>query len=672
MLVHFNCTTGQVRHKFHVAVKGETMLTKRNNQSVTSALRAWLVASLILGLLLVALLPSASLAQSANVLAVQADGETLVEAGFTKPDISAFTNVSAYNHVQLDLGISPFEAPAGYVVYLPLVMKNFPMIPNAPMLNAINNDDEDGNYTVGWSSSEGADAYTLQEDDNAGFSSPTTVYSGSSTSKAISGRDVGTYYYRIQASNAYASSNWSNVESVEVTVALPDCPQTGLWHGDTSQGGGRNIDFVVENSPACQIAAESLRIEFSDGCGTNRTTVFNASVPIMNDHFDIEGASTQVISDFSSFSTASGTFYYSAAGCTASGTWTAAFNPGASYVVRALAMQADGKIVVGGQFSWLGGQPRSYIGRLNPDGSLDTDFNPGANNWVLALAVQADGKILVGGYITELGGQTRNYIGRLNSDGTLDTTFNPGALGEVRSLAIQEDGKILVGGDFTKLVGVTRYNIARLNPDGTLDTTFNPGTDSINWSVDALAVQEDGKIVAGGVFNRMGGQTRNYIARLNPDGTLDTSFNPGANLSVKTLAMQEDGKILVGGSFTTLGGGARNYIGRLNPDGTLDADFNPGASSYPYTLAVQADGKIVVGGQFTTLSGQTRNRIGRLNPDGTLDEDFNPGASNPVYTLAVQADGKIVAGGAFITLGGETRYYIARLNPDGTLDTAFP
>jgi uncharacterized delta-60 repeat protein len=660
------------------------MSTNRIVQTLTGALRTWLVANLVLGSLLAGLPPSASLAQSAedgfnpgandsvNVLAVQADGKILVGVGFTKPDISAFANVSTYDHGRLYLGNPPFEAPTDYMVYLPLVMMNSPIIPDVPVLNAISNDDGDGSFTVSWSSSEGADTYTLQEDDNADFSSSTTVYSGSSTSTAISGRDVATYYYRVKASNAYASSDWSNVESVEVTVPLPDCPQTGLWHGVTSQGGGRNIDFVVDNSPACQIAAESLRIEFRDGCGTNRTTVFIASVPITNNHFDIEGAYTQVIGDFSSSSTASGTFYYSAAGCTASGTWTAAFNPGADYVVRTLAMQVDGKIVVGGQFSWLGGQPRSYIGRLNPDGSLDTDFNPGANSWVLALAVQADGKILVGGLFTELGGQTRNYIARLNPDGTLDATFNPGANGEVLALTVQADGKILVGGEFTNLGGATRYYIGRLNPDGTLDATFNPGNSGFNWHVDALAVQADSRIVVGGVFHSMGGQTRNYIARLNPDGTLDASFNPGANLTVDTLAVQTDDKILVGGSFTTLGGGARNYIGRLNPDGTLDATFNPGASSYPYTLAVQADGKIVVGGQFTTLSGQTRNRIARLNPDGTLDEDFDPGASNPVYTLAVQADGKIVVGGAFITLGGETRYYIARLNPDGTLDASFP
>src|SRR5437899_2664542 len=135
---------------------------------------------------------------------------------------------------------------------------------------------------------------------------------------------------------------------------------------------------------------------------------------------------------------------------------------------------------------------------------------------------------------------------------------------------------------------------------------------------------------------------------------LPDSFNPGANSVVFSLAVQADGKILVGGGFfTTLGGQSRNYIGRLNADGTLDTSFNPGANSVVYSLAVQADGKILVGGIFTALAGNGRNHIGRLNADGTLDTSFNPGANDLVGSLAVQADGRILVGGFFTTLGGQ-------------------
>jgi uncharacterized delta-60 repeat protein len=338
---------------------------------------------------------------------------------------------------------------------------------------------------------------------------------------------------------------------------------------------------------------------------------------------------------------------------------TDAFDPGANGPVYATAIQADGKILVGGYFTTLGGQPRNNIGRLNSDGTLDTTFNPGADYYVYSLAVQADGKILVGGYFTTLGGQRRNRIGRLNSNGTLDTTFNPGANDAVYSLALQADGKILVGGYFTTLGGQTRNRIGRLNSNGALDTTFTPAA---NDAVYSLALQADGRILVGGYFTTLGGLARNRIGRLNSNGTLDTTFNPGANDGVYSLAVQADGNILVGGYFTTLGGQTRNRIGRLNSNGTLDTTFNPGANDGVYSLAVQADGKILAGGYFSTLGGQTRNRIGRLNSNGTLDTTFNPGANDAVYSLAVQADGKTLVGGYFSTLSGQTRYYLGRLN----------
>ena len=381
------------------------------------------------------------------------------------------------------------------------------------------------------------------------------------------------------------------------------------------------------------------------------------------------------------------------------------FDPGAGGnfpFVNALAVQADGKILVGGSFTTLGGggtgtTTRNYLGRLNPDGTLDTSFNPGADSTVNALAVQADGKILVGGTFTTLGGggfgtTTRNKIGRLNPDGTLDSSFNPGANTAVNALAVQADGKILVSGTFTTLGGggfgtITRNRIGRLNPDGSLDATFNPGADN---HIFALAVQADGKILVSGIFTTIGGggtgtTMRNRIGRLNPDGSVDTSFDPGANGNIDALAVQADGKILVVGYFTALGGGGtgtttRNKIGRLNPDGTLDTSFDPGANNPVYALAVQADGKIVVGGQFTTLGGggtgtTTRNNIGRLNPDGTLDTSFDPdpGANSFITALAVQADGKILVGGRFTTLRGggpgtTPRNNIARLETDGRLD----
>jgi uncharacterized delta-60 repeat protein len=137
-------------------------------------------------------------------------------------------------------------------------------------------------------------------------------------------------------------------------------------------------------------------------------------------------------------------------------------------------------------------------------------FNPGANDEVRAVAVQADGKVLIGGSFSQLspngsGSVGRNCIARLNRDGTVDVAFNPNANGRVRAIAVQPDGNILIGGEFTTLSpnfgsAVTRNRIARLKPDGTIDPTFDP---SANGSVQAIALQPDGKILIAGDFTTL-------------------------------------------------------------------------------------------------------------------------------------------------------------------------
>src|SRR5215475_3419347 len=134
-----------------------------------------------------------------------------------------------------------------------------------------------------------------------------------------------------------------------------------------------------------------------------------------------------------------------------------AFNPNADNLVTVVVVQPDGKIILGGNFTTLspnGGAPvtRNRIARLNPDGRLDTAFNPNANGQVNAIALQADGKILVGGFFNganSIGGQTRNYIARLDATTGAADSFNPNANGTLESIALQADGKILVGGGFS-------------------------------------------------------------------------------------------------------------------------------------------------------------------------------------------------------------------------------
>src|SRR5439155_1113990 len=175
---------------------------------------------------------------------------------------------------------------------------------------------------------------------------------------------------------------------------------------------------------------------------------------------------------------------------------------------------------------------------------------------------------LAGGSFISIGGQIRNRMTRLNATTGLADSFDPNANAAVYSIVVQIDGKILAGGDFSSIGGQTRNRIARLDATTGLADSFDPNA---NAAVYAIAVQADGKILTGGDFNganSIGGQTRNFIARLDATTGLADSFNPNANFGVISIAVQADGKILAGGTFTTLApnfGAAvtRNNIARL-------------------------------------------------------------------------------------------------------------
>jgi uncharacterized delta-60 repeat protein len=415
----------------------------------------------------------------------------------------------------------------------------------------------------------------------------------------------------------------------------------------------------------------SLDNTFNVGTGFNGTALTTA---IQRDGKIIVGGC---------FSSYNGTAENRIARLNADGSIDNAFNIGTGFdnPVLTTAIQSDGKIIVGGYFTSCNLTVINRIARLNADGSIDNTFNPGIgfniNSIVYTTPIQIDGKIIVGGYFTNSNGSAKNFIARLNTDGSIDNTFNPGTGFDnpVLTTAIQSDGKIIVGGYFTRYNGAARNYIARLNTDGSLDNTFNSGTE-FNSQVYTIAIQSDGKIIIGGAFASYNGSAKNFIARLNTDGSLDNAFNVGTgfNDAALTSVIQSDGKILIGGYFTSYNGTARNFIARLNTDGSIDNTFNHGAGFnwYVFTTAIQSDGKIIVGGEFASYNGTARNHISRLNIDGSIDNTFTPGIgiNNYVYTTAIQSDGKILIGGLSTTYNGLAPY-LARLNSDGTLDNTF-
>ncbi len=360
--------------------------------------------------------------------------------------------------------------------------------------------------------------------------------------------------------------------------------------------------------------------------------------------------------------------------------------------VYALALQADGKILVGGAFNSYSTSPsvstvttRNKLLRLNTDGTLDTSFNPAPNNTVLSLAVQANQNILVGGGFTNIAGTLRNRLARLTPTGGLDS-FDPSANNTVNSIAVQPDGVVLVGGTFTSLqpagttTPTTRNHVARLYADGTLDPSFFP---DVGGNVSVISFQADGRILIGGSFATVrssGGDTlvaRSYLARVDAYGIVDSTFAPTPNGAVTGIAAQPNGKLVVSGYFTqfqnlpTSTATSRNRVARLNIDGSLDAAFDPSLVTRISAMVQDASGGFIVAGLFTNFAGVTRNYIARITAAGVVDLAVDPNCNGRIAGLAVQSDGKILIGGSFSSLSGTTRNNIARLKADFTLDDTY-
>ncbi len=373
----------------------------------------------------------------------------------------------------------------------------------------------------------------------------------------------------------------------------------------------------------------------------------------------------------------------------ADGTLDTSFAPtgsGFNAEVYALSIQSDGKLLVGGYFLDYDGTSRPGVARLNADGSLDTSFiqtGSGLSAWPEALTTQSDGKVLAAGPFTSYNGATRGRVARLNVDGSIDTSFVPTGSGfnlDANALSLQSDGKVLVGGDFSSFDGTTRPHVARLNANGSLDTSFAQVGSGLAGEVNAIFLQSDGKVLVGGSFSSYDGTLARHVARLNADGSLDASFATvglGLDNRVYAISAQSDGKVLVGGWFTSYHGTSCPRVARLNADGSLDTSFTPtgtGFNERVYTLSLLSDGKVLVGGEFTSYNGTSTPHLARLNVDGSLDDTFAPasaGLNNLVEALSLQSDGKAIVGGDFTEYSGTARPYVARLNLDGSLDTGF-
>jgi uncharacterized delta-60 repeat protein len=318
-----------------------------------------------------------------------------------------------------------------------------------------------------------------------------------------------------------------------------------------------------------------------------------------------------------------------------------------------------------------------------------TGFDDGVNT----VVPTNDGtKIYCGGRFTTYNGSSCNGIVRLNTDGTIDTGFsvgtgfNIGSGTEVWKILVQSNDKIIVIGEFTSYKGTTYNRIVRLNTDGTVDSGFSIGTGLNNSGLNGV-LQSDGKVIVVGDFTSYNGATVSYIVRLNTDGTRDTGFSSGSGLggTYKQLwgvDVQTDGKIVIAGAFTSYNGTSRNHICRINSDGTIDTSFNPGtgiASIFAYpmnSVKVLGNGKIIAGGGFYSYNGNTANSAVRINSDGSYDSGFAFRVSDGGYYVANIYETSI---GKYLFVGNFQNYdydntlkdSLIMTNTDGTIYTTF-
>lgn len=307
-----------------------------------------------------------------------------------------------------------------------------------------------------------------------------------------------------------------------------------------------------------------------------------------------------------------------------------------------------------------------------------TPWAPGAGE-VFAMERHHNGDnagILVGGS-TFVSGAVGRGIVRLHADTlaqdtsfVVDVTRTSGAsvvAGEVQAIAVDNYGLIIIGGRFDAVNGEPRSNIARLLPDGTLDSSFTPTVDlgAGGRGIYAIVAQPDSSVVIGGGFSQVNGEARPYLARINGAGSLDIGFADAQldNL-VTALALQTDGAVIVGGLFSQAHGTPRKRVVRLTGAGLLDPGFsvNPDVQGWVNALYLQPNGQVLLGGYLTSVGGQPRNGLARLNGNGALDTTFTVDTDGTVYAFSRMSGGAVVIGGNFTSVDGVALRRLAKVD----------
>jgi uncharacterized delta-60 repeat protein len=398
--------------------------------------------------------------------------------------------------------------------------------------------------------------------------------------------------------------------------------------------------------------------------------------------------------------------------------------------VTAIVQQPDGRLVVAGNFQPSSGATFERLVRLMPDGSMDGTFQPGTgpNNLVRSIALEPNGNLLIGGGFTQVDGTSRNRLARLTPTGALDASYGDpaGANAPVNTVALLPNGQAVIGGVFTQYSAANFAGLVRLTAGtGILDNTFAPVIEARGTITKAVPLP-NGQTLVSGNFAQFNGAAApgalNSVRRINANGTLDANFasvatgslqavEPNGNfyvtgpqtvsrvlasgavdnnftsqtfgapgtagpLSLTGVVSLPTGQVLVFGRFSTYGAlTGLNGLLRINANGSADNTFVPPAlpgNSRVSQVLVQPSGKLVVEVQdifsFATS-------LVRLNPNGTTDNTFSVGTAaggGPSTGVLMQPDGRLLVSGSFTSFNGQPAPFgLIRLTADGANDPTY-
>lgn len=379
--------------------------------------------------------------------------------------------------------------------------------------------------------------------------------------------------------------------------------------------------------------------------------------------------------------------------------------------VRDLLWSSDNYLYLSVSADKVNGQSVSTsLLRMTPTEGWDESFLPAVDGSISVLHRQSDGKILVAGSFTSVGGHPSRNVARLNSDGTIDEMFTATSssfAGSILSIASQQDGSVLVGmrgqsqeqwvdGHWFLVPAVT---LIRLHSDGAKDEAFAPSFEQEEQSswwrgdlrVNTLAVQSDGKILVGGNFFKVNGVIQPYLARLNTDGTLDEAYRPilthgsdiyyspsDSGMEVRSIAFT-NGNAVVGGTFSGVDGYYQPAVAKLLTNGQLDLSFRVFFNSWSSwqnavvsNIQVDSLGRLILIGEWESIEGASGwNRAARVDEYGRLDSDFVAPFGNQDRCIVISDDQVVFGRTGSLSSNFVIQEALAGYFEDGSKDPAF-